>query len=697
MKAIPFEIHAAWIALAAFAAILLVWRVTPWSKAPLTARGVVVIGIAWTAFCTLEYWVFGPYSALGRPDEYHASMPWVYYLTHGHPGGSYAHAYAGGLDAVAGMVTGTQHLSVERFAYAAFPLFGTVLFLKAAAIAIAFAGGYRLARSGCGLHRGGAVAVGLVASGVHIYNFAWVMGGLGWATALLPWVFYCVCVRSDRPRYFVPLAALAIVYSGSTALTHSLPALVVAAALTCALLPPARPMRCVAGAVLFCVVAVANWSGTLLAALQVAPESSRAHASPPLLSLKQWLLGNAEFFPLAAVVAALLVLALRRDRYVLVAAPVMVAAISAGTLLSWIDWKATNITVLSSYRWSLVSDAYLLPALVVVSRALSGAAHAVSRLPMRAAALGFAAIAVASAGFHKGLNLINYRFYGGQALFARVDVLKHECAWRTGDPFRVVTLPSLFSPTTASAYGLHTLDGMSNNFTRRSTDFFGMAIAKPPNRAQNVQYHWLNVPPDATEIGTAVDLAALRLANVRFVLSDRPLTDPALEAVDPRCGSTAEPGRVPSWLQRWAPRAGIERVYIYELDGAWPRAFVPAAVRVSAHDEGPEFYRELVSLPALTALVGRSDAQSIGPPAPDSLSYTLSSYSLVPDGFDLTLSRGTGGRPGIVVLNVPYSRFWHAQSNGRSVKVVPVNGVQIGLVLEDAGPQVEVRYQRPRF
>jgi hypothetical protein len=701
---LPFEFEVAAISIAVFLTGLLIWHKAVPASESLSRRGVLVIGLLWTAFCTAEYWAFGSMSALGRADEYHSSIPWIYFLTHSHLGGSYAHGFAGGVDAVAGMVTGTQYLSIERFAFKALPLLGAVCLMKGGAIALAFSGGYKLARAGLALTRANAVAVGLLASGAHAYNFIATMGGLGWGTALMPWVFYFICLRAERPRYYVPLVVLALVYSGSTAITHSLPALFVAGLLACVLLPPARPWRCVLGAIVFGAVAILNWCSTLIAAIQVAPESARANAAPSLLTLKQWAMGNAEFFPLSAVFLALVILAVRRDRFIWTAAPVMVVAVAAGTMLSWFDWKATGINMLASYRWSLVSDGYLLPALIVVARALGTqgipAAGRTSLARGVAAAALFATVAVASAGYQKGLNLINFRYYGSQALLERVHALMLDCAWRGDEPFRVVTVPSLFSPATATAYGLDAFDGVANNFPRRAATFFGMAVMKPPDPHPNVQYRWLNVPEGARELSPTVELNGLRIANVRYVLSDRPLLDPALKSVNDGCpgnGDAERQGALMRALGAWAPRAIPPRVYIHELTGTWPRAFIPGEVRISlsTHEERA-FYDELLAAAARPiALVSRADAPMLREAPLSSNAYVLSALAVVPGGFNATVTRAreSPASRGLLVINAPYSRFWHAAAAGRELTVLPVNGVHMGVVLEDVDGLIEMRYQ----
>lgn len=702
----PWEVRFVWICLGVFLGGLLLWFNIFRTNQPLSRRGAVAIGAFWTAFCTVEYWLLGPLSAIGFPDEYHSVIPWNYFLTHNHMGGAYAHGYAGGLDATAGMAAGTQYLSVERLAFSALPLWGTILFMKAGAFALAFSGGYRLVRSAFRVTRGKAVVIALVASGGHIYNFGWVMGGIGWAMALLPWVFYFLCLRSDRRWYFGSLVLLAIIYSGSTGITHSLPALAVAVVISCVLLPPTRPWRFVLGAVVFGSVAILNWLGVLIAVLQLSAESARATTVPRILTLMEQLVGHYDVITVPISLVALAILAVHRDQFVWRALSAMALAVYLGTVLSWIDWESTNIKVLAAYRWSLVSDGHILPALIILARALSILNRdsekriAWLRLPPLAGVY-FASVVVLSASYFKALNILNYQYYGGQAIFSRVALLA-ECPWRPADPFRVVTVPSLFSPATATAYGLDTFDGASNNFPIRSGWFFGMAVTKPPNSRQNATYHFINLPAGATDLATTVNLDGLRIANVRYVLSDRPLSDSNLTLVSDRCTGGPNFGvsqPLAKRLTNWAPKALVTKLYIYELSGAWPRAFVPTEVRVSlSSSDQLSFYEELLeSTERRIALVSRADAGALVGTRPSPSAYALADLRLIPDGFDLIVARRpeAGASPGMIVINAPYSRFWRARTSGRELIIVPVNGIQMGVVLEGTGESVEVRYDRP--
>jgi hypothetical protein len=49
----------------------------------------------------------------------------------------------------------------------------------------------------------------------------------------------------------------------------------------------------------------------------------------------------------------------------------------------------------------------------------------------------------------------------------------------------------------------------------------------------------------------------------------------------------------------------------------------------------------------------------------------------------------------LVVINVPYSRFWTASTDMGAAAIVPVNGIQMAVPIAPRVRAVKVRYRRP--
>jgi hypothetical protein len=211
-------------------------------------------------------------------------------------------------------------------------------------------------------------------------------------------------------------------------------------------------------------------------------------------------------------------------------------------------------------------------------------------------------------------------------------------------------------------------------------------------------YHALSPPSDGASLASSANLDALRIANVRYVLSELPLADPELRSLSDRCPNArfttiGESGE--RWLARWSPNPRIGSLLLYELPDPWPRMFIASEARISdAEVDDPSFYQELFrGSKRPIALVSRRDAQPLGDLGPIDNGYSIVNYSVVPNGFTVELaSTSTAGR-GILVANVPYSASWRASVNGRSLVVFPVNGVQTAVLLDRGGGTVSLRYE----
>lgn len=678
------------------AALLAVWNSRSTSPA-LTRRGAILLGLAWTAFGTFEYWILGPHSALGRPDEYNVSIPWIYHLARFHDGGLYMHHYAGGVDASAGVAFGVQYLSLNVLFFGALPLWLALSVMNIGALGLGFAGGYRVARTALHLTRGKAAVVGLIASGTHLVNLAWAASGTGWTIALMPWGLYFLSLRTARPHYWIGVVFFAFIYSGSTGIIHSLPAFFAGLLVSCLFIRPAMLSRFLGGCFLFGTLCILNWADVLYALIQIGPESARATAVRVVPSLWAHLQANSDVLFLPLGLAALIFFLVRRNRRGVLLVLAFWLTFISGHWLGAVPWHSTGIGLLAAYRWDLVSDGYQLVSLLVAGQVLALSDWtAIRRLgPLRLpplSALYLATLPVLALMHHKALNVFNYRYYGGSALFTHAPGLSSS-SWHAGEPFRVVTDYDLFAPNTTNAYQLDTFEGSVQAFSLRQNRYYGWAVRHPAEPSPHTHVHFLSMPATESRFASVANLDGLRIANVRYVLGARPLADPELTLA-----LHEESPQPPGWLRRWAPRESARAVYVHELAGSWPRAFAPAAIRFSANASGDEaFHREILGLVATPAMiVARDDAALLAGNLPLSGGAHLEKFAIVRDGFDLTVhqDRHDTPTPGAVVINAPYSRFWHATAQGRPRTIVPVNGIHMAVIVEPGDRELTVRYER---
>jgi hypothetical protein len=191
----------------------------------------------------------------------------------------------------------------------------------------------------------------------------------------------------------------------------------------------------------------------------------------------------------------------------------------------------------------------------------------------------------------------------------------------------------------------------------------------------------------------------LSLANVRFILSPRPLVDDRLRLVSSRVATA--PPRGPKELSRrrrllkllrgevpWLP------LYVYENREVLPRFFLVGRARVfdgreqlldSLASAGPEELRS-------TAFVSRQDVQAAEIESLDAMGGTVTCRSLADDRILLDVD-ATG--PGLLVVTQNFSRYWHAHVDGSKRPLIPVDHAFQGLFVPGGKHEVVLSYEPP--
>ncbi|MBY0371248.1 hypothetical protein K2X33_11215, partial [bacterium] len=571
-------------------------------------------------------------------------------------------------------------------------------------ISVAYSGGYRVARSVQGLNRPHAIVIGMLSGVGSVLNIGWAVCAHGWGFALLPWCFYVLVSRTDRPHYFRQVLCLGLLYSCSTAVIYSLPGLLIVLCISAFLLPPAHKLRFALGLGIFSFLSLVNAADVVYAVMLFAGESARAGNAPfqllpPLYQLAYLIRHNGDFLLIAVVPPSLLMLFFRRSPRALRCSMAVLASLLAEPLLSAVDWEGWKIPLLSAYRWELVTYHYTLVVLLVLGEAFRGWEQVRwhwKKLTLPSISIAyFAFVAVVAEADHKWELIRRYttQSLGGLALMTRVGCLK-DIPPEHKHTYRFATVPSVFVPNMLTAYGLETFDGSSSGLTLRKNYFFGLAVHKPAEYIRNQSFNWLHIPKVGESLSEQTNLGALRVANVRYLLSDRILNEPGLREVA-QCGPPVFQGE-PHWIARLLARIGTPEVQgpprIYELENPWPRAFVPSVVRASQWPiQDAAFYQELMKAgQAPQALFASGDLPE---GAWEQRGLELLQATQVPGGYDLEFAPTLRSKPGLVVLNVPYTRFWNSAEG--TTRVFPVNGYQIAAEIPPGMQQLRLRYKRP--
>lgn len=283
-------------------------------------------------------------------------------------------------------------------------------------------------------------------------------------------------------------------------------------------------------------------------------------------------------------------------------------------------------------------------------------------------------------------------------------------------PFRVATIaapsePPLH-PAYAWAYELETADGYVVLYPERYQEFWEQVIGpliKADRNLYNYFHYWgsrvyLFSPPNQSIYGTELpfkdcySLKLLSLANVRYIISARPLPDGHLSLL---------PSNVREQQLRWARRGKISRLldilrgrcpgmplFIYENSEVLPRYFL------AGNDKA--FQSRTALLNALagaswselrsTVFLMHDEMAELPLAKPEKGAGNIKILRLAAGQVELEVNTDS---PGILVAANSYSPYWKASVDGQSVPLFPVDEAFQGVYIKRGRHQVLLTYEPP--
>lgn len=280
--------------------------------------------------------------------------------------------------------------------------------------------------------------------------------------------------------------------------------------------------------------------------------------------------------------------------------------------------------------------------------------------------------------------------------------------------FRVVTMSAgpgdPIHPAFAWAYGLETADGYLNMYSARYKRFWAKVIEPlmqrdPQRRAYFTEWGsraYLFPPADGVSDGRPVlarayyNLDLLCLANVRYLLSPLPLSDPELTEIGvfPNYSRSArlKGTKLEKLRQVLRGDPGAVPLHVYELRHTAPRFFLTSQVRL--FDAEADLLDAIASAPieelTHTAFVSRADlGNTIVPGGPlDPGSVRVVHYA--PDEIIVEMNVP---RTALLVASTSYDPAWKAAIDGTSSRIIPADHAFQGIAVPAGPHRVVLRYQ----
>ena len=669
-----------------------------------STANVTLFFLVWGAALTAEYFILGPNSFIAV-DSDSRNIAFLHFLARLHDGSQFAHGIAGGQD-LGFVLPGTQPLMPERELLSVLDPWVVIWLHKALIGTLGFFGSYLLARHIAGnVDRFAAVGAAAIFPVSHIYlgNYS-IEFGTGFAA--IPLAVYAAVTCVHRKSFLIWVLGAGIILAMAQPM-KVFPAALIATLGGLLLYKDRHVGKSAAAFAFFIALSVLNWYEILHGMAFLVDETARVSGpsggslgvSETLTRLAGLLYGGG--FPHNAFIALLIgisaaVLIVRRDRLAWASVGVPVLFSVSFVFVEMFPWQIIGLGFLNHFAAHYMWLSMPVLAVPIAARAVSTGGD--GRHRRQAAALLAAALSLLV--WNKVLNAAWFAALGGQASAFGFKELKLP-NWKTEPNVRVITLFET-PPTNLAAtyYGLDSFDGAMLLNPKPWNDYWTSIRRLPlptgriPTRSSVDWTHWNG---KAYAIGDQLRLELLAIANVKYLISALPLTGDGLEpVVTPPRGAWAKtrpgffPNRADYFAKRLARVFDPGRLFVYALSGTLPRVFAATGIETVGDDLDTAALHDRVAAvaPSRRAVVAERHASKLTAPG----TLRVVSFKKVMDGYDVRVRAPDGGT---LMINNSFLPYWQASAVGRTLSVVPANGIHMAVAVPPGAVRVEIRYRRP--
>lgn len=678
-----------------------------WLGARVESRRAVVAMSLVLLLALIGEYLLGSSSFIVWDDEGDTAVPVLIYASQAMAEGRrFAHEWAGGIDAYAMLATGFQHVSLERIALNAFPAWVVIALHKVLIAGVGLAGGYLVAHRMAGASPATALFLAAV-NALAETNFLdqTLFYGVNWS--VLPFIFYVFGQGLWGPRGF----QLGILVTGLAALsqpTHIMPSIGITAVAALVFADRIRPAIAIFVLAMMAIACLINWSEAIYAFAQQAESTSRGAVDMPRGIFTDALLDIRSFADpisrpeLPAGLLGLIALGLFRDRWFhrgLASAGVVIAAFLVAKLA---PWELAGLTALKGITWTRILAALDPIALLLCARALAHFEGSLSESRARLVPALVFGLLITALCWQKGTHLYSYLNFAGQVQFHGIRNL---AAWPAPEEglFRAITMrmwrpePNIVS----GIYGRDSFDGTVNLAPRVVTDYWnrGIFLAKR-DRYDFPEFmlepRFFDPAQNAYRLDHQLSFVHLAIANVGYVISGLPMVAAGLREISapppdeqPRSAPQSFDERIAHYERKLTQAWRGFSVYVYRVEKSLPRAFGAEGVVLMDDTATVDEFAETVRVHAIEhrAVMRRADAPSAYATGAIEVLATRKTNT----GYVVDVNTPAGG---VLVINVPFNRFWRAAADGRPVPVASANLIHTAVVVPPGASHVSLVYAR---
>ncbi len=628
----------------------------------------IFVGFIIIVLSLYPYWIHGNLSSLGWYDEYYAIIPWHYNLAKLNDPSGFLYGYAGGVGGF--QLTQTEYISGQEFFLNFSPLWIGLLIYRVLSLFLTFLGFYIFSKFIIKNNSYSSLLLSLFPLYISIEIYTTTFAGWGWHYAAIIWFVVITLVKFKNNFYDTILVTSFIIIAAiNTKILHLLPclfffyifirisfrsllffdkrAIIIFIILSICMLINSLP-------VFIGILEVKEYSARFTKVLMVHNQINYFYV------FKEFFLRNHHrviFYSYILIIFLLLIY----KKYSFLFKIIFFSFV----LYPLLDFFSgiINLPLVSNYRWNiLVGLSIFILAVSFIHLEKKKYDNVNNKIKTLNFIIGSSLLPLLFIAIIFSINWLttttikNFNYTGG---FGMINDYKNinELSY-TKNKFRFISGDYETLPSIPTFYNLDSFDGQVHHFSIRRHYYTAYAMYKKPKHRQHTHLHLFNNFPNEYNI------KAFKRANIKFINYKKPINHSSLLLVSKYDGKIID------------DRSVVNPLYVYNFKNVTPRIFMANKLFVSNNSyTDQKFYLELDKLDLQDVLIAKEDRKN-------EYKYLINkNIKIKEENFYenklIVKLKGTGD--GFLVFNQVYTPNWTAQCGDRTLDIIPVNGIMMGV------------------
>lgn len=645
----------------------------------------ITFGVVIVILSLYPYWIYGKFSSIGWYDEYFQHIPWWINKSKLNTSDGFLYGYAGGLGGLIGKPS--QFISGTKIAVISQNIWMSLFLYKFLALILTFLGFYVFSKKIIKINSFQSFIISLFPLYASIEIYTTPLAGIGWHFSAIIWFAVITSIKFKNNKYSIAsIVSYIFLTTTNTSIFFLLPCIFIfyiflrtsfesnyfndrKAFVIFVLLAISMTINSLP--IFTTLIEIKDYSARLTKVLtnfhQLNDLELLSYLKTKILSIYElfklnFIRNHHEIMLYTYLVIIFLLLIYKQFSFL---AKVIFFSFLLYPVLDIIN-GILEIPLIGAYRWNILLS--LLSFILTVSLIYLEKNIFInknSKTFLASKAINFALIFYIFSSIVFGIHYLSkstiYQLNYGGGLGVISEYRELNKMEYTKNKYRFISGDSKTLPALPTFYNLDTFDGAATNFSIRRNYYIAYGMFEKAKNYLHTHHHTF------TKFPNGYNLKAFKRANIKFVNFSAPQEENDLIFHSKYLGKVINKNSV------------LNPLYIYSLESVTPRIFSADKLITTKNSyTEKKFYAELNNLDFLDALASKEDAIE------DYNIYFQNKLEIDEVIFSEknVIVELRKLEDGFLVFNQVFTPKWSARCGDKNIKVIPVNGIMMGVLLK---------------